>query len=267
MTDFSQTDTTSIRIHPTAIVDPRSELDAGVTVGPYSVIEADVQIGINCRIGPHVHIASGTRLGADCRVFTGAVLGSIPQDLKFGGEETALEIGERTTIREYATLNRGTKDRWKTTIGSDCLLMAYAHVAHDCIIGKHCILANAVNLAGHVVIEDWASVGGMVPVHQFVHIGQHSFIGGGYRVPKDVPPYILAAGEPLTFGGLNSVGLSRRGFSEPTLAALKRAYKLIYKSNLNVRQAVQRIREEGELIPEVENVLAFIEKSERGIIG
>jgi UDP-N-acetylglucosamine acyltransferase len=223
MTDFSQTDTTSIRIHPTAIVDPRSELDAGVTVGPYSVIEADVQIGINCRIGPHVHIASGTRLGADCRVFTGAVLGSIPQDLKFGGEETALEIGERTTIREYATLNRGTKDRWKTTIGSDCLLMAYAHVAHDCIIGKHCILANAVNLAGHVVIEDWASVGGMVPVHQFVHIGQHSFIGGGYRVPKDVPPYILAAGEPLTFGGLNSVGLSRRGFSEPTLAALKRA--------------------------------------------
>jgi UDP-N-acetylglucosamine acyltransferase len=200
-------------------------------------------------------------------VFTGAVLGTIPQDLKFGGEETTLEIGERTTIREYATLNRGTKDRWKTTIGSDCLLMAYSHVAHDCAIGNHCILANAVNLAGHVVIEDWASIGGMVAVHQFVHIGQHCFIGGAYRVTKDVPPYILAVGEPMTYGGLNSVGLSRRGFSEQAIAALKRAYKLLYKSKLNVRQAIKRIREESELTPEVQNVLAFIEKSERGIIG
>jgi UDP-N-acetylglucosamine acyltransferase len=267
MSHLHSTDTTSIHIHPTAIVDPKAEIDAGVTIGPYSVVEANVQIGNNCRIGPLVHVAAGTRLGADCRVFTGVVLGTIPQDLKFEGEETALEIGERTTIREYATLNRGTKDRWKTTIGSDCLLMAYAHVAHDCIIGNHCILANAVNLAGHVVIEEWASIGGMVPVHQFVHIGQHSFIGGGYRVSKDVPPYILAMGEPLTFGGLNSVGLSRRGFSEQAMAALKRTYKLIYKSKLNVSQAVQRIREEIALIPEVENVINFIEKSERGIIG
>ncbi|MCI0618688.1 acyl-[acyl-carrier-protein]--UDP-N-acetylglucosamine O-acyltransferase, partial [bacterium] len=150
-------------------------------------------------------IASGVRLGAGCRVFTGAVLGSIPQDLKFEGEETTLEIGERTIIREFATLNRGTKDHWKTAVGSDCLLMAYSHVAHDCSIGDHCILANAVNLAGHVVVEDWASIGGMAPVHQFVRIGQHSFVGGASRVVKDGPPFILAVGAPMVFGGLNSV--------------------------------------------------------------
>jgi UDP-N-acetylglucosamine acyltransferase len=195
------------------------------------------------------------------------VLGSIPQDLKFAGEETTLEIGERTMIREFATLNRGTKDHWKTVVGSDCLLMAYSHVAHDCAVGNHCILANAVNLAGHVVIEEWASIGGMTPVHQFARVGQHSFVGGGCRVVKDVPPYILAMGEPLKFGGLNSVGLSRRGFSEETMTALKRVYKLLYKSKLNVSQAVARIREECEMTPEVLNVLAFIEKSERGIIG
>ncbi|MDZ7292372.1 MAG: acyl-ACP--UDP-N-acetylglucosamine O-acyltransferase [candidate division KSB1 bacterium] len=265
--DFTPTDNTSIHIHPTAVVDPRAEIAAGVSIGPYSIVEANVQIGKNCRIGPYVHLAAGTRLGAGCRVFTGAALGNIPQDLKFGGEETTLEIGERTIIREFATLHRGTKDHWKTTIGSDCLLMAYSHVAHDCIIGNHCILANAVNLAGHVVVEDWASLGGMVPVHQFVHIGQHCFIGGGSLVRKDVPPYIRAAGEPLTFAGLNSVGLSRRGFSAEAMLALKRAYKLLYKSKLNVSQAIQRIREECELTPEVQNVLAFIEKSERGIIG
>ncbi len=260
-------DANAIKIHPTAIVDAKAELESGVTIGPYSVVEANVRIGKNCWIGPQVHIASGARVGADCRILTGAALANPPQDLKFGGEETTLEIGERTTIREFVTLNRGTKEHWKTVVGSDCLLMAYSHVAHDCIVGNHCILANAVNLAGHVVIEDWASLGGMVPVHQFVRIGQHCFIGGAYRVVKDVPPYILAVGEPMTFGGLNSVGLSRRGFSEATLLLLKRVYKLLFKSKLNVSQAVKRIREECELTPEVQNVLAFIEKSERGIIG
>jgi UDP-N-acetylglucosamine acyltransferase len=249
-------------------VSPKAEIDAGVSIGPYSVIEANVRIAQNCQIGPLVHIATGTRIAPECRIFTGAVLGTIPQDLKFEHEETTLEIGERTTIREYATLNRGTKDHWKTVVGSDCLLMAYVHVAHDCVIGNHCILANAVNLAGHVLIEDWASIGGMVPVHQFVRIGQHCFIGGAYRVTKDVPPYILAVGESLTFGGLNAVGLSRRGFSENAISSLKRAYRLLYKSKLNVSQAVQRIREESQLLtPEVEKVLDFIEKSERGIIG
>jgi UDP-N-acetylglucosamine acyltransferase len=265
--NFTSTDDSSIRIHPSAIVGPEAELEAGVTIGPYSIIEANVRIGKNCRLGPHVHVVSGARIGADCQIFTGAVIGSIPQDLKFEGEETTLEIGERTMIREFATLNRGTKDHWKTIVGSDCLLMAYSHVAHDCIVGNHCILANAVNLAGHVVIEEWVSIGGMTAVHQFARIGQHSFVGGGCRVVKDVPPYILAMGEPLKFGGLNSVGLSRRGFSEENLTVIKRVYKLLYKSKLNVSQAVARIREECEPALEVKNVLAFIEKSERGIIG
>jgi UDP-N-acetylglucosamine acyltransferase len=224
-------------------------------------------IGKNCSIGPHAHIAWGARLAAEVKVHTGAVLATVPQDLKFENEETTLEVGERTVIREYATLNRGTHERRVTTVGCDCLIMAYAHVAHDCIIGNRCILANSVNLAGHVVLEDWVSVGGMVPVHQFVRIGQHSFIGGGYRVPKDVPPYILALGEPLTFGGLNSIGLTRRGFSQEMLTPIKRAYKTLFKSNFNVSQALAKIRESGEMTPEVRNVVEFIEKSDRGIIG
>lgn len=254
-------------IHPTAVVDVRADLDDGVEVGPFAVIEADVKIGKSCSIGPHAHIASGARLSAEVKVHTGAVLATVPQDLKFGNEVTTLEVGERTVIREYATLNRGTHDRWKTSVGSDCLVMAYAHVAHDCVIGNHCILANSVNLAGHVVLEDWVSLGGLVPVHQFVRIGQHSFVGGGYRVPKDVPPYILALGEPLTFGGLNSIGLSRRGFSPEAMMPIKRAYKMLFKSNLNVSQALAKIRENGELTLEVRNVVEFVEKSERGIIG
>ncbi len=253
-------------IHPTALVDARAEIAENVTIGPFAIVEANVQIAAGCEIRPYVHLASGTRLGRDCRVFTGAVIGTAPQDLKFGGEETTVHIGDRTTIREYATINRGTKDHWETRVGSDCLIMSYAHIAHDCVIGNHCILANAVNLAGHVVIEDWASIGGMVPIHQFVRIGRHSFIGGGYRVAKDVPPYILAVNEPLTYAGLNSVGLRRRGFTEEQLLALKRAYKIIFKSNLNVSQAVQHLRAAGELTEEVKIVLEFIEKSERGII-
>ncbi len=254
-------------IHPTAVVDKRAELGDAVEIGPYSVIEGNVRLGNGCVIKPHVHLAAGTRLDEYCQVFTGAVLGTVPQDLKFQGEETTLEIGAHTVIREFASLNRGTHERGKTTVGSHCLLMAYTHVAHDCDIGNHCILANAATLAGHVVIEDYAGFGGMVPVHQFVRIGKHSFIGGFYRVAKDVPPFIRAMGEPLTYAGLNSVGLRRRGFSEEILAALKQAYRIIFKSKLNVSQAVQRIRESGELIPEVQEVLAFIEKSERGIIG
>ena len=254
-------------IHPTAIVDSRAQLDSGVVVGPYCVIEPEVVVGDGTVIGPHVHLARGTRIGRKCRIFTGATLGSIPQDLKFEQEESLLVIGDRTTIREYATLNRGTKESGKTVVGSDCLLMAYSHVAHDCVIGDHCILANAVNLAGHVVIENWASIGGMVPVHQFVRIGQHAFVGGGYRVPKDVPPYILAVSEPLQYGGLNSVGLKRRGFSDESLRQLKRAFRILYKSNLNVSQAVTELQALPAKSPEVQNLLTFIEGSSRGIIG
>ena len=253
-------------LHSTAIIDPKAEIADDVTIGPYAVIEANVRIGKGCVIGPHVHLAWGTRLGEECRISTGAVLGTLPQDLKFKGEETTLEVGDRTTIREFATLNRGTHEGGKTIVGDDCLLMAYAHVAHDCVVGNRCILANAVNLAGHVVIEDWASLGGMVPVHQFTRIGQHCFVGGGYRVTKDVPPYIRTMGDPLVYAGLNAVGLRRRGFSNEALLALKRAYKILYYSKLNVTQAVERIRASGELTVEVENVLAFIAKSERGIV-
>lgn len=254
-------------IHPTALVDSSAQLGTGVVVGPYCIIEAEVIVGDGTIIGPHAHLASGTRIGRDCRIFTGATLGSIPQDLKFGQEESLLVIGDRTTIREYATLNRGTKESGKTVIGSDCLLMAYSHVAHDCVIGDHCILANAVNLAGHVIIEDWASIGGMVPVHQFVRIGQHAFVGGGYRVPKDVPPYILAVSEPLQYGGLNGVGLKRRGFSDESLRQLKRAFRILYKSNRNVSQAVAALQALPEKSAEVLNLLAFIEGGSRGLIG
>lgn len=253
-------------IHPTALVDAGAALGENISVGPFSVIQDDVVIGDGCQLGSHVLIHSGTRLGKSCRVFKGAVLGTDPQDLKYAGEKTTLEIGDETMIREFCTLNRGSSHRLKTVVGSRTLLMAYVHIAHDCMIGNNVILANAINMAGHVTIEDFASVGGMTPIHQFVRIGRYSFIGGGLRVPKDVPPYILAADEPLTYEGINRVGLSRRGFSAQTLLQLRRAYKLIYRSNLNVSQAITEIENTMELIPEIQEIINFIRTSERGII-
>ena len=253
-------------IHPTAIVDPKAELGDGVIVAPYAVIQDDVIIGENTHIDSHVLLNSGTRIGKKCRISKGAVLGTDPQDLKYAGEKTTLEIGDETTIREFCTLNRGSNHRFKTEIGSNCLLMAYVHVAHDCVIGDNVILANAINMGGHVTIESYAAVGGMSPIHQFVKIGSHAFVGGGWRVNKDVPPYILAAGEPIKFAGINRVGLSRRGFSSEILQKIRQAYKLVYRSGLNVTQAVQKIKEAEELIPEVEKIVNFIEASERGII-
>ncbi len=253
-------------IHPTAIVDPDAKIGNDVRVGPYTVIEKDTEIGDGTTIGPQVFIASGTRIGPGCRIFKGAVLGTIPQDLKFQGEPSYLEIGANTTVREFATLNRGTRESGVTRIGSNCLLMAYVHVAHDCDIGNHVILANAVNLAGHVKIEDWVSIGGMTPVHQFVRIGCHAFVGGGYRVPKDIPPYILASGEPLQFSGLNSVGLRRRNFSSETMLLLKRVYRIIFRSGKNVSQALEIIENEFEMTPEIRHIINFIRSSERGII-
>ncbi len=253
-------------IHHTAIVDAAAELAEGVTVGPYAVIEAGARVGAGTEIGPHVFIGTGTKIGQECRIFQGAILGTVPQDLKFKGEQSELHIGDRTTVREYATLNRGTGENGVTRVGSDCLLMAYVHIAHDCDIGDHVILANAVNLAGHVQIEEWVSIGGMTPVHQFARIGCHAFIGGGYRVPKDIPPYILATGEPLQYAGLNVVGLQRRGFSSETLRLLKRAYRLIYRSGKNVSQALEQIEKDLEMTDEVRHVYEFIKNSERGIM-
>ncbi|MDZ7262004.1 MAG: acyl-ACP--UDP-N-acetylglucosamine O-acyltransferase [candidate division KSB1 bacterium] len=254
-------------IDPRAVVHEKAEIGENVAIGPFTIIEENVRIGAGTRIASNVLIASGTRIGKNCQIHHGAVLGTLPQYIGFDpAEVTTLEIGDETIIREYCTLNRGTEHRQKTVVGSHCYLMAYTHVGHDGIVGNHVILANAVNLGGHVVIEDYAGIGGIVPVHQFVRIGCHSFIGGGYRVTKDVPPYILASGDPLTFGGLNTVGLTRRGFSQETLRHLKRAYKIIYRSNLNVSQAITRIREELEETEEIKNIIDFIESSERGII-
>lgn len=255
-----------INIHPTAIVDSNAKIGEDVSIGPFAIVQADAIIGDGCQIGSHVFIHSGTRIGQKCRAFKGAVLGTDPQDLKYGGEKTTLEIGDETTIREFCTLNRGSNHRFKTVVGSKTLLMAYVHIAHDCIIGNNVILANAVNMAGHVTIEDFASVGGMTPIHQFVRIGRYSFVGGGLRVPKDVPPYILAADEPLTYEGINRVGLSRRGFSMQVMMQMRQAYKLIYRSKLNVSQAISQIENTMELIPEIQEIINFIKSSERGII-
>jgi len=255
-----------MRAHPTAIIDPAAQIEEDVEVGPYTIIEADVVIGAGCKIGPHALLAGGTRLGRNVQVFNGAVLGIVPQDLKFKGEMTTAEVGDDTVVREFATVHRGTESTGRTVVGKGCFLMAYSHVAHDCILEDEVIMANSVNLAGHVLIEEQAIIGGVVPVHQFVRIGCHSFIAGGTRVPKDVPPYIMAANEPLRYAGLNAVGLRRRGFSSEVLTALKQAYKLIYNSNLNVSQGIARIREEMEIIPQVQHIIEFIEGSDRGII-
>jgi UDP-N-acetylglucosamine acyltransferase len=253
-------------IHSTALVSSKSEIGKNVKIGPYTVVEDDVIIGDGCEISSSALIASGTRLGKNCRVFHGAVLGSIPQDLKFGGEITTLEVGDNTTIREFATLNRGTEDKWKTVIGKNCLLMSYSHIAHDCCLGNNVIIANAVNMAGHVEIDDFVGIGGLSPVHQFVRIGKHAFIGGASKVSKDVPPFVLAMGEPFRYAGLNRVGLTRRGFSEATLSTIKDAYRILFQSNLNIKVALKRINDEIDPIEEILDILKFFQDSDRGII-
>jgi UDP-N-acetylglucosamine acyltransferase len=252
-------------IHPTAIVDDGAELGPDVVVGPYSIIGPGVSVGAGTHIGPHVLIERDTSVGESCRIAQGAVLGTDPQDLKYKGEYSELVVGDRTVVREYATLNRGTAASGRTVVGSDCVLMAYTHVAHDCRIGNHVVLANAVNMAGHVTIEDWASVGGIAGIHQFVRIGAHAFVGGGSRVSQDVPPYCRAAGVPLRLYGLNSIGLGRRGFPADTRRHLKQTYRILFQSGRNVSQGIRRAEAEVEQIPEVRHILDFIRNSERGI--
>lgn len=265
MTDTTVGTRGETRIHPTALVDSESELGEGVVVGPWAIVGPRVQIGDGTEIGPRATIERDTVLGEDCQVANGAVLGTAPQDLKFKGERTVLEIGDRTVIREFATLNRGTSASGRTMVGSDCLLMAYTHVAHDCEIGNHVVLANSVNMAGHVLIEDWVTVGGLTPIHQFVRIGAHAFVGGGSRISQDVPPYCRAAGNPPRLFGLNSVGLERRGFSDEVRKALKQTYRILFQSSLGLTRALARADEEVDSIPEVRHLLAFIRASERGI--
>lgn len=255
----------STEAHPTAMIDPSAELGAGVTIGAYAVIGPNVVLGEGTQIGPHVVIERDTTLGGQCVVHAGAVLGGDAQDLKYQGEPAQLVIGERTRIREFVTLNRGTAARGRTEIGNGCLLMAYVHVAHDCVIGDNVVLANAVNMGGHVEIEEWAIVGGLTAIHQFARIGAHAFVGGSAAVQKDVAPYVKAAGNPLRLFGLNGLGLQRRGFSDEVKTELKRAYRLFFHSNLNISQALERARHELDALPEVQRMVNFIERSERGV--
>lgn len=253
-------------IHPTAIVSVNAQIDPSVSIGPYSIIDDEVTIGAGTEISSHVRIDKFTRIGRESKIFNGAVVGSVPQDLKFQGERSELVIGDRTVIREFATINRGTNASGKTEIGSDCLLMNYVHIAHDCRIGDHVILSNSVNLAGHVEVGEHAIIGGLVPVHQFVRIGKNVFVGGGYRVAQDVPPYVLAAGEPLKFSGLNYVGLRRNGFSEERIKKIEKIYFIIYQSHLTRSIAIKKIKDEPEMFEEKKIIIEFFENSARGII-
>jgi UDP-N-acetylglucosamine acyltransferase len=258
----------SVTIDPRAVVSPKARLGTNVSIGPFSIVEDTAEIGDGTTVAANALVARGARIGKDCRVHHGAVIGHEPQDLKYAGELTTCEIGDRTTVREYAVLHRGTGEGGRTIIGNDNFLMAYTHVAHDCTLGDHVILSNAAMLAGHVQIEDWVIIGGITPVHQFVSIGQHSMIGGGLRVSKDIPPYVLAGNEPLNFEGPNSIGLRRRGFTPEAIDAIDRAYTLVYRSRLNVSQAVAKIKEDASLagVREVQNILEFIARSKRGIL-
>jgi UDP-N-acetylglucosamine acyltransferase len=255
-----------VRVHPTAIVDSGAELGADVEIGPYAIVGPQVSVGDRSVLAPHAILERNVRLGAGCRVGSGSILGGDPQDLKFKGEETWVEIGDATVVREYSTVNRGTAESGKTTVGRKCLVMSYVHLAHDCHIADEVILSNCVQLAGHVKIGDGAIISGLSAVHQFVKIGAYAFIGGMSRVSKDVPPFVKAVGNPLELFGLNSVGLERRAVPRETAHELKKAYMLFFRSDLNVSQALARARSELRPLPEIELFVKFVEESERGVL-
>jgi UDP-N-acetylglucosamine acyltransferase len=250
-----------------AVIDPRAEIDEGVTIGPFCVIGPDVQIGRGTTIGPHVVIKGSTKIGVDNKIFQFSSIGEDPQDKKYAGEETFLEIGDRNTIREFVTINRGTtQDAVATRLGSDNLLMAYVHIAHDCQVGNDTIMANAASLAGHVHLDDWAILGGFSTVHQFCHIGAHSFAGLGSTIKRDVPPFVLINGNPAKPHGINSEGLRRRGFSDESIQQIKRAYKVIYKKQLQLSEAIDAIQHMAHEYPELAVMVDFFNHCERSIV-
>ncbi|HEU5366419.1 MAG TPA: acyl-ACP--UDP-N-acetylglucosamine O-acyltransferase [Hanamia sp.] len=253
-------------ISPLAHIHPNARLGKDVTVDPFAVIEDDVRIGDGTHIMSGVVIMKKVMMGKNCKIFPGAVIGAIPQDLKFNGEDTIVQIGDNTTIRECVTVNRGTKDKWKTVVGSNCLLMAYSHIAHDCILGDHVIIANSVQLAGHVEIGDHAIIGGMAAAIQFSKIGAHTYIAGGTEIIKDVPPFIKAGRSPLSYAGVNSVGLQRRGFTSEKINGISEIYRNIYLRGLNITQATQIIEKELPESEEKSEILQFIKTSKRGIL-
>lgn len=253
-------------IHPLASVDPNAKIAENVSIGPFTTIHGDVEIGEGAWISSNVTIFNGARIGRNCKIYPGAVIASTPQDLKFDGEETYVKIGDNTDIRECVTISRGTKDRFETVIGSNCLLMAYVHIAHDCIVGNNCILANAVQLAGHVIIDDFAIVGGVSAIHQFVKIGAHSMVSGGSLVRKDVPPYIKAGREPLSYAGINSIGLRRRGFSNETINEIQEIYRFLFLKGLNNSKALEAVETELPASRERDLIITFFRESDRGIM-
>jgi UDP-N-acetylglucosamine acyltransferase len=253
-------------IHPHTYIHPNAKLATNVKIDPFSVIHQNVEIGSGTWIGSNVTIMEGARIGNNCRIFPGAVIAGIPQDLKYEGENTTVEIGNNTTIREFVTINRGSKDKWTTKVGDNCLIMAYSHIAHDCVIGNSCIMSNNTQMAGHVNLGDYSILAGMCAVHQFVQIGQHAFVAGGSLVSKDVPPYIKAGRTPLSYAGVNSVGLKRRGFSLERINHILDIYRIIYNKNLNTSQALNFIEEELLATDERDEIVTFIRESGRGII-
>jgi UDP-N-acetylglucosamine acyltransferase len=254
-------------IHPSVIIDPKAEISEGVEIGPYSVIEKNVLIGEGTKIGPHVVIREGTHIGKRCQIFQFASIGEAPQAVAYRGEKTSLFIGDQNIIREFVTLHRGTvKGGGKTVLGNENFIMAYSHVAHDCQIGNQVVMANGATLAGHILIEDHAIIGGLSAIHQFCRIGAHAIISGLTGVSQDVPPYMMAAGSRAKLFGLNTVGLKRAQFSEQTLRALKKAYRIIFRSSLTLEKAMKTVEEDDIfLIPEVRHLLDFIQHSKRGI--
>ncbi len=253
-------------IHPHTYIHPNAKLATNVKIDPFTVIHPNVEIGEGTWIGSNVTIMEGARIGKNCRIFPGAVISAIPQDLKYDGEVTTVEIGDNCTIREFVTINRGSKDRYTTKVGNNCLIMAYSHIAHDCIVGNDCIMSNNTQMAGHVVMGDNSILAGMCAVHQFVHIGKHCFIAGGSLVSKDVPPYIKAGRTPLSYAGVNSVGLKRKGFSVNSINQILDIYRIIYNRGLNTSQALLHIEEEFPASDERDEIVTFIQESGRGII-
>jgi UDP-N-acetylglucosamine acyltransferase len=253
-------------IQPLAYIHPQAKIADNVVIEPFVTIHKNVEIGEGTWIGPNVTIMDGARIGKNCRIYPGAVISGAPQDLKYSGEETTVEIGDNTTIRECVTINRGTKDRWKTKIGNNCLIMAYCHIAHDCEVGNNCIFSNNTTLAGHITVGDYVVLAGMVAIHQFCNVGSHAFVTGGSLVRKDVPPYVKAAREPLSYVGINSVGLRRRGYSSEDINEIQDIYRTLFVKNFNVSAALDIIEAEKSPTEIRDEILDFIRNSNRGIM-
>ena len=253
-------------IHFNSYIHPNAKVATNVKIDPFTVIHQDVVIGEGTWIGSNVTIEEGTRIGKNCKIFPGTVIGSEPQDKKYNGEKTTVEIGDNCVVREFVTIHRGTSDRWKTVVGNGCWILAYSHIGHDCIIGNYCTLSNSTQIAGHVTLGDNVGFGGVCAVHQFVKIGSHAFVAGGSLVSKDVPPYIKAARQSLSYGGVNSIGLKRQGYTVEKINHILDIYRVIYNRGLNVSQAVQFLEEEFPATDERDEILTFIQESSRGII-